>query len=221
MQLINWLASRDVNACRRAAQDFVTALPQDPQAWWSLSNVMIEQGDWAGAKQCLTKVLSLSPAAETVAAKLCRLHLDDGEGAAAQKVLDDIKRFSNTAVVVGLEVLVAAATSDWDGAERHLRRLGTLASESPEPLETAVRYLVTRGRGRETRELLGEMLDDPAGTAGRGSHLGSSRIGCSRQFLRPSPEYLGTSRTLARSRCRVSRPTGQSVPLLGRRALRE
>ena len=31
--------------------------------------------------------LSLSPAAETVAAKLCRLHLDDGEVAAARKSL--------------------------------------------------------------------------------------------------------------------------------------
>ena len=51
-------------------------------------------------------------------------------------------------VVVGLEVQVVACTGRLGCAEQQLRRLGTIASESLEPLETAVQCLDTQAADR-------------------------------------------------------------------------
>lgn len=165
-----------------AAQKLAEFNPVNPAPLGYVADLKLKNGDRAGARKDLERAMALDPAYAFSGMSLFDLELEDGNLAAARRVLAVLEQQVGGVFVEARAAQLAAREGRVTEAETILERLCTSPTTRPWPIQSTVAALDQAGRARSADQVLRAALAKPDATPVLGEIWIRRETGRSRWF---------------------------------------
>ncbi|QEG22575.1 tetratricopeptide repeat protein [Mariniblastus fucicola] len=160
--IADWASDLDESELyTRAAENMTRLEPQYYVAWGYLAEACLRNGRRDDAKTHLQQALQLAPDYTYAAGQLLQMQMEDGEFAAARKVVATVTPHVSAEVRLSKLIQIESRCGDQYAAFRYFKELAALETENIESLSESVPFLQKAGWNKEAMDLLSEIVQSP------------------------------------------------------------